>query len=72
MCIRDSLGMNHAAAEDFNPALALAETAAFSMAVEAHDVDFGGWLREGKVMGTEPDDGFLAVKTFDENFKGAF
>src|SRR6185437_15347393 len=45
--IPEHVGMDHAAAEDFEPIVALAE-ADFPALARALDVDLGGRLREGK------------------------
>ena len=45
--------MYHAAAENLNPAFALAQAAAFPVAVEAHNVHFGTRLGEREMMRTE-------------------
>ena len=45
--------MDHAAAEDLDPAGSLAESAAFSAALEAGDIDLSGRLREREMMRTE-------------------
>ena len=45
--------MDHAAAEDLDPAGSLTESAAFSAALEAGDIDLSGRLREREMMRTE-------------------
>ena len=47
------MGMDHAAAQDLNPAGAFAEPAALSAALEAGYVHLGAGLREGEMVGTE-------------------
>ena len=44
MCIRDSLGVHHAAAQNLDPALALADAAALAVAGKALHIHLGGGL----------------------------
>ena len=66
------MGMNHTAAEDLNPAAALAETAAGSAAFEAGHIHLGAGLREGEVMGTEFRLGLRSEKLFRELCQSTF
>ena len=66
------MGMNHTAAEDLNPAAALAETAAASAAFEAGHIHLGAGLREGEVMGTEFRLGLRSEKLFRELCQSTF
>ena len=52
--VLQNLGMDHAAAEHFNPAGMLAQAAALSAAFKAADVHFNARFREGEIAGTEP------------------
>ena len=47
------MGMYHTAAQDLDPARALAETASLSAAFEAAHIHLRAWLREREMMGTE-------------------
>ena len=47
--------MNHAAAENFEPARLLAHPAAFAAALHAGDVNLRAWLREREEAWTKPD-----------------
>src|SRR5579863_7742991 len=48
------IGMNHSAAENFQPAGVLADAAARTAAKNALDIRFRGRFREGKIRGTKP------------------
>ena len=48
-------GMDHAGAQDLEPAGGLADPAAVAAAHDAFDIDFRGWFGEGKVAGAEAD-----------------
>ena len=63
------LGVNHAAAEDLDPALALAERAAFTVAAVALDIHLRRRLGEREVMRTETNDRVLAVQLFGEQLE---
>ena len=64
--------MDHAAAQNLNPAFALAQAAAFAVAAEALDIHLGGRLGEGEVMGTEPHHSILTIQPLDKGFQAAF
>ena len=69
--VAQHLGMYHAAAQNFNPALAFTQAAAFAMAVEALYVNLCGRLGEGEMMGTETYHTVLAIQTLDKGFQCA-
>ena len=58
--IAEHVGVNHTCAEDLDPALALAKTAALTSAHKAGDVDLSRGLREWEVVRTEADSCVLA------------
>lgn len=64
--------MDHAAAEDLDPALALAHAAALAAALKAAHVHFGGRLGVGEVVRAEAHARFFAVQLFDEKLQRAF
>ena len=64
--------MNHTAAENLNPALALAQTAAFAVAVKALYIQLCGWLGEWEVMWSETNNRVLAIQTFYKYLQGTF
>ena len=65
------LGVYHAAAQNFDPAFALADAAALAMAGKALDIDLGGGFGEGEVVRTEAHDGIFAVQALDDRFQAA-
>ena len=65
------LGVNHAAAEDLDPALALAERAAFTVAAVALDIHLRRRLGEREVMRTETNNRVLAVQLLCEQLENA-
>ncbi len=58
--------MDHACAEQFDPALALAHAAALAAALKALDIHLAAGLGEGEVMGAEAGPGFRTVQAVDE------
>ena len=52
-----TLRVYHTAAQNLDPALALAQAAALAVAVEALNVQLGGRLGEREVVRAEADDG---------------
>ena len=67
----EHLGVHHAAAEDLDPALSLAERAARAVAAVALDIHFRGRLGEREVVRAEADDRVLAVQLFGEQLEDA-
>ena len=59
---RENLGVDHAGAQDLDPALALAGGAALAAALVALDVHLAAGLGEGEVVRAEAGDGALAVE----------
>ena len=64
--------MHHAAAEDLDPAFALAEWTALAAALKAADINFAAGLRKGEVVGTQTDFCILAVQTLGKGLQRAF
>ena len=67
--VAEYVGVNHAGTQNFDPAFALAETAALTAAYEAGNVNFCGGFGEGEVVGTETDFGLFAEHTLSKHFQ---
>ena len=63
------VGMYHARAQDLDPALALAQTAALAAANEAGYVNLRRGLGKGEMVGTEAKLGFGTEHLFGKQFK---
>src|SRR5271165_1613321 len=63
---RQYIGMNHSAAENFQPAGVLADAAARTAAKNALDIRFRGRLREWKIRGTKPHGQRALEEAFEE------
>ena len=66
------IGMNCSTAKDFNPAGSFTETAAFSAAFEAGNINLCTWLCKREVMWSEFCFGFWSEKFFCKYFKSSF
>ena len=64
--------MNHTTAKDFDPAGTFTETAAFSAAFEAGNINLCTWLCKWEVMWSEFCFGFWSEKLFRKYFKSSF
>ena len=69
--VAQHLGVHHAGAQHFDPALALAGGAALAAALVALDVYLAGGLGEGEMVGTEPGDGIGTVDGLDDGVQCA-
>ncbi len=63
--------MNHAGAQKLDPALALADAAALSMALKALHIDLAGRLGKGEMVGAETRLCLRPVQPFYESVQGA-
>ena len=68
----EDVGMDHARAEDFDPAGAFADPAALAAAGRAGNVHFHAGLGEGEEGGAEPDLGFRPVYLMGEFLENPF